>query len=108
MLRAVLPPLVAAYALFLSMVLRWVRRPPARPGPPPDPPPLGALLRLAASGYAAFVAIVAVFHAWLAGDRRALAQAFGEGAVLLGMALPAFVALSWIEARLRRWRAGRA
>ncbi|HXF37479.1 MAG TPA: DUF6256 family protein [Actinomycetota bacterium] len=103
-----LPPLAAAYALFLSMVLRWIRRPPARPGPPPGPPPLGPLLRLAASGYAAFLAIVAVFHVWLAGDRRALPQAIGEGAVLLGMAVTAFVALSWIEARLRRRRAGPA
>lgn len=106
-LRAVLPPLVSAYALFVAMVVRWRRRPPPRPGPTGALPPPRYLLETVGGGYVAFCAIVAVFHGWLAGEADAPADAARGGALLIALALPSFLVLTWGERRWRGRRAGR-
>ncbi|HXF71703.1 MAG TPA: DUF6256 family protein, partial [Actinomycetota bacterium] len=105
MLRAILPPLASAYALFVVMVLRWSRGPAPRPRPTGGLPPPRYLLEVVGGGYLAFCAIVGVFHGWLAGEAGALAEAARGGALLLALALPSFAALSSAE---RWWRARRA
>jgi len=104
-LRAVLPPLVSAYGLFVAMVLRWRRRPPPKPEPTGAPPSPRYLLETVGGGYLAFCAIVALFHGWLAGEAKALADAARGGALLLAFALPSFSVFTWGE---RWWRARRA
>jgi hypothetical protein len=84
MLRAVIPPLVTGYAVFVAMVLRARRRPVARPKCHRGVPtvPLGELARMIAGGYVVFVAIVLVFHVWLAGESESLDDAVWGGAFL--------------------------
>lgn len=65
---------------------------------------LGYVVRLALGGYASLLVIVAVFGVLIVGDRRALGEAAVGGAFLLSVALPAFVALTWLEGRLRAGR----
>jgi hypothetical protein len=87
-LRAVLPPLIVAYAIFVVLVLRAMRRPAPRPrtgsvwlGPHRE----GLIRHLAgtlAGGYLVFVGIVAVFHTWLAAEGDALRSALVEGSFL--------------------------
>ena len=109
MLRAVLPPLIAAYVIFVLMVLSARRRPVARPRA--GAAWLGRRRRgfiryLAAStagGYVVFLAIVAIFHAWLGEERDAIESALVEGA-LLALAVLALFAVS---ARLLRDRTRR-
>jgi hypothetical protein len=102
----IVAPLVGAFVLFLGIVAvsvrphartvervhgwrRFVRR----------------LVSTALGGYAVFVAIVLVFHRVLAGQRDVMAGAAQSGAVLaFAIALPAFVALSVIEAGIRNRR----
>jgi hypothetical protein len=87
-LRAIVPPLVAAYAAFVAMVIVVGRRPVSRTRPRPDGR-LGvrSLVATIAGGYVAFLAIVLIFHVWLAGERAALAEAVWGGAFLAGIAL---------------------
>jgi hypothetical protein len=104
MLRAVLPPLIVGYAIFVLMVLSTWRRPVARPtaGAPLLGPRRQGFVRhvvaTTAGGYVVFVAIVAIFHAWLGAERDALESAIVEGS-LLALAVLALFALS---ARLPR------
>jgi hypothetical protein len=88
MLHAVLPPLIAAYAIFRVLVLHARRRPAPRPrtgsvwlGPHRE----GLIRHLAgtlAGGYLVFVGIVAAFHLWLAAEADALRSALVEGSFL--------------------------
>jgi len=105
MLRAIIPALLSAYGLFVAMAVRWWRRPCPRPRPTGAPPPAPYVLRAAGGGYLAFCAIVGVFHEWLSGEAGALVDAAQGGALLLGLALPSFAALTSGE---RWWRARRA
>ena len=103
--RRIVPPLVAAFAVFLAMVRASMR----------GPAPTNVRNRRASwrdfwryvavtavSGYVVFLAIVLVFHVVLAEDRGALASAAWGGAVLLAIALPVFAGAEWVARRSRR------
>lgn len=98
-LREVVPPLVAVYALVLAMLgaLRggWPPRETRRS--------LREIAGTIVLGYACFLLIVLVFMTLATGDRTALPDAVWEGAALLGIAIPAFAALSAIDG----WRRAR-
>jgi hypothetical protein len=96
-LRAVLPPLIASYGIFVAMVVLAVRRPVPRPRGFGGQP-LGRVLRTIAGGYVAFLAIVLVFHVWLARQPGAFVSAVWGGA-FLALVL-AFVA--WVLSLPRR------
>lgn len=93
-MRAAFSGLVAAYALFVGMVLLARRRRMPRPRDVGEE----RLDRLKAietivGGYTVFLAIVVVFHVWLAGDGDAFVEALWGGAFLLSVAVGgAFVA----------------
>lgn len=97
MLRAVLPPLITSYGIFVAMVVLAVRRPVPRPRGFGGQP-LGRLLRTIAGGYVAFLAIVLVFHVWLAQESGAFVSAVWGGA-FLSLVL-AF--LAWVVSMPRR------
>jgi hypothetical protein len=107
-LRAVLPPLIATYAIFVLMVLSARRRPVARPRA--DAAWLGTrrrgiiryLAATTAGGYIVFLAIVAVFHAWLGEERDAMESALVEGALLAIAALTLFAASALLPSRRGR------
>lgn len=90
MLRAVLPPLITAYVLFAAMaVLAW-RRPVARPiarGEGSTRVRLGRVVRTTVGGYVVFLAVVLIFHVWLAKEPDAFVNALWGGAFLSGIAL---------------------
>jgi hypothetical protein len=96
-LRAVLPPLITAYVIFVLMVVWARRRPVARPRAATawlGPRRRGLIRHVAATtagGYVVFLAIVAVFHAWLGEDRGALGSALVEGTLLALAVLALFV-----------------
>ena len=103
--RRIVPPLVAAFAVFLAMVRTSMRR--------PAPTTVRSreaswqdfwryLSVTAVSGYVGFLAIVLVFHVALARDHGALASAAWGGAALLAIALPVFAGAEWIARRSRR------
>ncbi len=102
-LRLLVAP-AAAFLLCAGMAVAAARRPPPRPraAPPALRDLAPYLLRLAGGGYLALLAIVAVFHVLVMGDRSALAEATLWGLALAGVAVPAFLALSALERRLRR------
>jgi hypothetical protein len=103
MLEAVLPPLIGAYVVFVLMVLSARRRPAARPRASSGwlgPRRRGMIRHLAATtagGYAAFIAIVAVFHAWLGAERGAIASALVEGTLLALAVFGLFAGLAWVS-----------
>jgi hypothetical protein len=103
-LRQVLPPLVTAYAIFVAMVL-VARRRPVPTGRTTDGrathTPIAAMVRTTVGGYAAFLAIVLVFHVWLAGESDAFVDAVSGGAFLSGIALLMAVGSSLIRGRDR-------
>jgi hypothetical protein len=104
-LRAVLPPLVTAYAIFVAMVLLARRRPVERPhGGAGGPVPARGVLETVAGGYVAFLAVVLVFHVWLAGEPDALASAAWGGVFLASLAIAAWAGWSVFEARRRARR----
>ena len=111
MLRAVLPPLITAYALFVAMVALAWRRPVARPSPRPrgraDGSARASLRRVVGTtigGYVAFLAIVLIFHVWLAREPGAFASAVWGGAFLSGIAVVMAGGSALIERRRRgRW-----
>lgn len=87
MLRAVLPPLVTAYAIFVAMVILRLRRPVPGPHGRADGSSgtahLRHVVRTMLGGYVAFLVIVLIFHVWLAEDPDAFASAALGGAFLL-------------------------
>ena len=105
MLRAVLPPLIVAYAIFGLMVLSTWRRPVPRPtaGAALLGPRRRGLFRhvvtTAAGGYVVFVAIVAIFHVWLGAERDALGSALVEGSLLALAVLALFALFAWLPRR---------
>jgi Family of unknown function (DUF6256) len=103
-LRAVLPPLITAYALFATMaVLAW-RRPVARPiarGEGSTRVRLGRVVRTTVGGYVAFLAIVLIFHVWLAKEPDAFVSALWGGAFLCGIALSVACCASLLGRRSR-------
>ena len=106
MLRAVLPPLVTAYAVFVAMVVLAQRRPVSRPlgrGDGSVRVPLRRVVRMTVGGYVAFLVIVLIFHVWLAAESEAFASAVWGGAFLSGILLVVALASSLTERRhLRR------
>jgi hypothetical protein len=94
-LRAIVPPLVAAYVVFVVMVILAWRRP-GLPRPrwrektrEPVRESKGSFLATAICGYVVFLAIVLVFHVWLAGESDALVSAVWGGLFLSMTALGA-------------------
>lgn len=108
MLRAIVPPLVATYAVFVAMMILAWRHPAPRPRwrqKPATPPAesTGSVLATASVGYVVFLVIVLVFHAWLAGESDALVSAAWGGLLLSATALgvAAFTAfvVPWLHDR---------
>jgi hypothetical protein len=100
-LRAVLPPLITAYALFAAMVALAWRRPVARPiarGDGLTRVRLGRIVRTTVGGYVAFLAIVLIFHVWLAKEPDAFVNALWGGAFLWGI----LVSVAWGSSLLGR------
>jgi hypothetical protein len=102
--RRIVPPLVAAFAVFLAM-LRAASHSVERP----EPRRAGSWMRFARylavtalTGYLAMLAIVLIFHVVLASDRGALRSAAAGGAALLAIALPVFVLAEWLVRKARR------
>jgi hypothetical protein len=101
--RAVVPPLVALYVVFVAMVLVSGRRPVARPrGVGTTSVALGDLARMVVGGYVVFLAIVLVFHVWLAGERESLVDAVWGGAFLALIAATAAAVSSVLTRTSRR------
>ncbi len=101
-LRRIVPPLVTTFVVFLLLVRYHVRHAePTEPTPPRSS--WSAFVRYlsatAATGYGMFLAIVLVFHVWLARDHAALRSAVAGGAALLVIVFPAFVLAEWIARR---------
>ena len=107
MLRAVLPPLVTAYAIFVAMVVLRLRRPVPRPHGRADGSSGTAQLRHVVGtmlgGYIAFLVIVLIFHVWLAEDPDAFTSAALGGAFLSLITL-VFAAGSQLIGRRNRRR----
>jgi len=59
------------------------------------------LALLALGGYGVLLLVVLVFSVWLLGDVGALRSAAWGAPALLAIAVPVFVALAWLEGRLR-------
>jgi hypothetical protein len=105
MLRAIVPPLVTAYAAFVAMVLVARRRPAPRPGRGPRSGATASragVVGTTLGGYVAFLAIVLVFHVWLAGEGDALTSAVWGGAFLSSVALAAGAISGTIARRTTR------
>src|SRR6266542_1453947 len=103
-LRRIVVPLVAAYALFVFMALSTLRRPSAeRAEVQPERRWHGALRYLAAigGGYLFFLLVVLVFHVVIAGQRGVLTGAArGGGFLAFAVAAPAFLlSMLWSSRR---------
>jgi hypothetical protein len=89
------------------MVLVARRRPVPRPGRGPHggaPASRAGVLGTTLGGYLVFLAIVLVFHIWLAGEGDALASAVWGGAFLSSLALGAGTISGIIARRMPRRR----
>jgi len=97
--------LITAYALFAAMaVLAW-KRPVATPiarGEGSTRVRLGRVVRTTVGGYVAFLAIVLIFHVWLAKEPEAFVNALWGGAFLSGIALSVAWCSSILGRRSRR------
>jgi len=100
-------PAGAAFALVAAVVLFGAAHPvPARPRlqrltRSGVPRMLRYIALLGAGGYLVLLLVVLVFHVGLLGDSRALPDAARRSPFLLAVATPVFVALTWLEGRLR-------
>ena len=101
--RRIVPPLVAAFAVFLVM-LKVASRTPSSAAPA-GRGTWAAFIRYlavtAVTGYLVMLAIVLVFHVVLANDHGAFTSAAGGGAALLAIALPVFVVAEAVARRHR-------
>jgi hypothetical protein len=89
-LETVLPPLIAAYGVFVAMVVvAWRRMADRRDGGTGAYPgsSRGSILGTTLGGYVSFLAIVLVFHVWLADEVDALSDAVWGGGFLAAVAL---------------------
>jgi Family of unknown function (DUF6256) len=102
--RVIVPPLVTAYAIFVAMVVRAWRGPVT---PSPRTPTTRDIAWTIVGGYLMFLAIVAVFHVALAGQRGAFRSAVWGGAFLLLGAAVMYVVCSWTMAGIGRVRSRR-
>jgi hypothetical protein len=103
-LRRIVIPLVATYALFVFMALSTLRRPSTvRADVEPEPGWGSALRYLSATvggGYLFFLLVVLVFHVAIAGQQGVLAGAARGGAFLaFVVAAPAFLLSMWWSSR---------
>jgi hypothetical protein len=103
-LRRVVIPLIAAYALFVFMALSTLRAPHVeRADVEPVAGwrgPLGGLAVTVAGGYLCFLLVVLVFHVLIGGQRGAfVSAAAGGGFLAFGVAMPAFVFFLWWSSR---------
>ena len=102
--RRIVPPLVAAFVVFLAMV-RVAGRSPAEPRASEERSSWGAFARYlavtVAEGYLALLGIVLVFHVWLARDHGAFRSAAAGAAALLAIAVPVFVVIEAVSRRFR-------
>jgi len=100
--RRIVPPLVTTFVVFLLLVRYHVRHA-EQAELPRTPVPWPAFVRYLAAtvagGYGMFLAIVLVFHVWLARDHAAFRSALAGGAALLAIVLPAFVLAEWLARR---------
>jgi hypothetical protein len=96
--RAIVPPLVTAYAIFVVMIVRAWRGPAERPQRRPS---LRGIVRTVLGGYLVFLAIVAVFHVGLAGQHHAFLSAATGGAFLLAVAAAVYGLCVWSIGRSR-------
>jgi hypothetical protein len=106
-LKVVLPPLAAAYAAFVVMVVVARRRPvPRRHGRERSFGPSGraSVVGTVVGGYVAFLIIVLVFHVWIAGEGDVLWSAAWGGAFLSSVALAIWAGLSLIGLGIARRR----
>jgi hypothetical protein len=103
-IRRVVIPLVAAYALFAFMALSTLRRPGVeRTEVEPAAGWSESLRYLAVTvgcGYLFFLLVVLVFHVLIAGQRGALASAVaGGGFLAFVVAAPTFLLSMWWSSR---------
>jgi hypothetical protein len=106
-LRVVLPPVLAAFAIFAAMAVVAWRRSVPRPRGLGDHLGTASLRHIVSEivgGYVAFLAIVVIFHVWVAGDRAALVSAIGGGAFLCGVLVAVAAIWSLIQRRNLRQR----
>jgi hypothetical protein len=105
-LRTVVAPLVAAYLAFAGLAWYAWRHPSssstASAAEVEAPGLVRHVLVTATGGFLAFLAIVLVFHVWLAGQRAAFREALLGGGFLVVCAVVGFFALSAVERRLHR------
>jgi len=103
MIGRVIWPLASAGVVFLSIVASWLRLPPVEEGPRRATSSTGLIRHVATTvggGYLVFLAIVLVFHVWIAGQKTALGSAIAGGAFLaFGVAGPVFLLFGWLEGR---------
>lgn len=101
-------PAGAAFILVALVILFGASHPTPRS---PRPPRLtwarlSSMLRylalLGVGAYAVLLLVVVLFSVWLLGDTGSLRSAAWSAPFLLAVATPVFVALSWLEGRLRR------
>ena len=103
--RRIVPPLVTTFVVFLLLVRYHVRHAePMEPAPSRFPWPafVRYLASTAAAGYGMFLAIVLVFHVWLARDHAALRSAVAGGAALLAIVLLVFALTEWVARQRSR------
>jgi uncharacterized protein DUF6256 len=104
-LRAILPPLVSAYAIFVAMVVLARRRPVPRRYDRGDGSALAHQRRAVGTivgGYVAFLVIVLIFHVWLADETDAFSSAVWGGAFLSAIIAAVGSGASLTERRRRR------
>jgi len=100
--RRIAPPLVTTFVVFLLLVRYHVRHAEQAELPRTRvlwPAFVRYLAATVAGGYGMFLAIVLVFHVWLARDHAAFRSALAGGAALLAIVLPAFVLAEWLARR---------
>lgn len=108
-LRKDVIPVLAGFLVFSAMTLRARNHPEPLESTGPEGWRSIALHQAVTigGGYVAFLAIVLVFHVWIAGQCGAMVSAIAGGAFLaFAVAMPLFVAGSLIRARRNRLRQG--
>jgi peptidoglycan/LPS O-acetylase OafA/YrhL len=108
--EAALLPALSGFVLVAGVVLFAAWKPARRPGPwrPLDRSRTRSLIRhsaaLVATGWAVFMLIVLVFSEWLQHEEQGMETAWWSGLFLLALALPTWVAFTWVFDRHARHR----